>query len=205
MVEFNTGYPDEIKKKLKTACVGIAGLGGLGSNAAVSLTRAGVGKLILVDFDKIEQTNLNRQFYFKEQIGKYKTEALNENLKRINPDIELILKNEKLVSGKMFEPFTDTDIIIEALDTAEMKAAFIEEVHSKLHHIPLIAASGVAGYGKTDGIFTKQLGTLFIVYNPEAPSSEEGLLLAPMVNIIANWEADLAIKIILDGFNADNS
>ncbi len=204
-MNLETNYPDKIKEKLKLACIGIAGLGGLGSNAAASLTRAGIGKLILVDFDKIEKTNLNRQYYFQDQIGKLKTEALQENLLRINPEINLELHKIKLESGSMSDIFKNADIIIEALDTAETKAQFIEEVHSILHHIPLIAASGVAGYGNSDVIFTKQLGNLYIVYNAEAPSSDEGLLFAPRVSIMANWDADIALKIILDGNNANHS
>ena len=81
---------EEIQKILKKYCVVIAGLGGLGSNVAVSLVRAGIGKLIIIDFDRVELSILTRQYYFLDQIGKYKTEAIKETLTRINPEVEIV-------------------------------------------------------------------------------------------------------------------
>lgn len=194
-----------IRDKLNKFTIGIAGLGGLGSNAAVSLTRAGIGKLVLVDYDEVEIGNLNRQYYFSNQVGKPKTDAIRDVLLHIRDDIRLDLHQIKLEPGNMSKTFKDCDVIIEALDVAEIKSAFIEEVHQELHHIPLIAASGVAGFGDPDDIFTKKLGNLYIVYNPEAPPSEEGILMATRVSIMANWEADLAIQILLGEKDDNNS
>ncbi len=81
---------EKIKKKLLDSSVGIAGLGGLGSNAAIALARAGVGKLVLVDFDLIERDNLNRQYYFSDQIGRAKVDAIKGNINRINPNINVV-------------------------------------------------------------------------------------------------------------------
>ena len=77
----------EKQQKLERAVVAIVGLGGLGSNIAYMLARAGVGSLILVDFDKVDITNLNRQQYKANQIGLLKTDALSANLKEIAPYI----------------------------------------------------------------------------------------------------------------------
>ena len=79
----------EIQKKLCRAKVAVAGLGGLGSNVAVSLARIGVGHLHLVDFDRVDLTNLNRQQYFLKDVGRYKTEALTEELLEINPYLDI--------------------------------------------------------------------------------------------------------------------
>jgi sulfur carrier protein ThiS adenylyltransferase len=68
----------EVRKRLIEFRIGIAGCGGLGSNCAVALSRVGIGRLILVDFDVVELSNLNRQYYFRDQIGLLKTEALTE-------------------------------------------------------------------------------------------------------------------------------
>ncbi|HOI43193.1 MAG TPA: ThiF family adenylyltransferase, partial [Elusimicrobiales bacterium] len=70
---------------LRPAVVGIAGAGGLGSNIALALARAGVGRLILADFDKVEPSNLNRQQYTVDQIGRRKVKALKDNLRAAAP------------------------------------------------------------------------------------------------------------------------
>lgn len=188
---------EKIRMNLQKASVGIAGAGGLGSNAAVSLARAGVGSLVIVDFDKVEESNLNRQYFFRDQIGKVKVEALKENILKIRPDVKIKILNQKLVKGEMEKPFLDVDVVIEAFDTAETKAQFIEEILLKLPDKPIIGASGVAGYGHSDRIATRHLGKLHMCYDEEAKSSDEDVLLAPKVSIIANWQANLALEIIL--------
>ena len=193
----NVEKSERIKKKLKESSVGIAGLGGLGSNAAVSLARAGIGRLVLVDFDIVEESNLTRQYYFRDQIGKIKVEALKENIEKINPKVKIEIINQKLLKGSMEEPFKDVDVVIEALDSAETKATFIEEILTKLPDKPIVAASGVAGYGHSDRITTKCLGKLYMCYDEDAPSSDDDVLTAPRVAIMANWEANLALEIIL--------
>ena len=188
---------EKIKKKLKNSTIGIAGLGGLGSNAAISLARAGVGKLVLVDFDKVEENNLSRQYYFLDQIGKPKVDALKENIKKINTETEVETFNLKLKKGSMEKPFKDVDLVIEALDNAETKATFIEEILTKLKNKPIVAASGVAGYGHSDRIVTKKLGNLCLCYDELAKSSDDDVLMAPRVILMANWEANLALELIL--------
>ena len=187
----------KIREKLQKSSVGIAGLGGLGSNAAISLARAGVGRLVLVDFDKIEESNLTRQYYFLKQIGQLKTKAMKENIKKINPNIKVDTFNQKLKKGSMEKPFYDVDVVIEALDHAKTKAEFIEEIMLKLPEKPIVAASGVTGYGKSDRILTKNFKKLNVVYDEEALSSDDDVLLAPRVSLIANWEANIAIEILL--------
>ena len=186
-----------IKKKLKESSVGIAGLGGLGSNAAIALARAGIGRLVLVDFDKVEENNLTRQYYFLDQIGKPKIIALQDNIKKINPSVIIDAFNEKLVKGLMETRFRNCDVVIEALDSAETKVVFIEEILTKLPDKPIVAASGVSGYGHSDRISTRNLGKLFLCYDENAMSSDNDVLTAPRVGIMANWEANLALEIIL--------
>jgi len=188
---------DKIKKKLRKASVGIAGIGGLGSNAAVALVRAGIGRLVLVDFDKVEESNLDRQYYFLNQIGKSKVDAINENIKKIDPNVKVEIYNFKLEIGSMYQLFKDVDVVIEALDNATTKTEFIEEILSKLPEKPVVAASGVTGYGHSDRITTQRLGNLYMCYDENAPSSEDDILMAPRVCLIANWEANLALEIIL--------
>jgi sulfur carrier protein ThiS adenylyltransferase len=188
---------EKVKKKLKNSTIGIAGLGGLGSNAAISLARAGVGTLVLVDFDKVEEKNLDRQYYFLDQVGKLKVDAIKDNIKKISSDVNVKTFNMKLIKGSMEKPFEDVDIVIEALDSAETKTAFIEEILTKLKDKPIVAASGVAGYGHSDRIITKKLGNLCMCYDELAKSSEDDILMAPRVILMANWEANLALEILL--------
>ena len=193
----NVEKAEKIRKKLKESSVGIAGVGGLGSNAAVSLARAGVGRLILVDFDSVEENNLTRQYYFRDQVGKVKVEALKENIKRINPWMKVDVFNQKLTKGSMDEPFHDVDVIIEALDSAEAKTSFIEEIMQKLPNKPLVACSGVAGYGNSERIKTKHIGKLYLCQDEQARSSDDDVLIAPRVALMANWEANLVLEILL--------
>jgi sulfur carrier protein ThiS adenylyltransferase len=189
---------NEIRNILLNSSVGIAGLGGLGSNAAVSLARAGIGRLVLIDFDIVEEENLNRQYYFLDQIGKSKVEAIEENIKRINPEIELELHKLELKKGSMSKLFSNVDVIIEALDDAKIKTEFIEEILLILPNKSIVSASGVTGYGNSDRLITKKLGKLYLCYDAKALSSEDDMLYAPRVCLIANWEANLAIEILLD-------
>ena len=93
----------ELQQHFFSATVAICGLGGLGSNIAISLARAGVGKLILIDFDKVDVTNLHRQQYKASQIGRYKTEALSENLKEIAPYVELETHTTRMTEQNVVE------------------------------------------------------------------------------------------------------
>ena len=193
----NIKKAEKIRKKLKESCVGIAGVGGLGSNAAISLARAGIGRLILVDFDSVEENNLTRQYYFRDQIGKVKVEALKENIKKINPWLKIDIFNQKLTVGSMDEPFHDADVIIEALDSALAKTSFIEEIMQKLPDKPLVACSGVAGYGNSDRVETKRIGNLYICQDQLARSSDDDVLMAPRVALMANWEANIVLELLL--------
>jgi sulfur carrier protein ThiS adenylyltransferase len=186
---------------LSKASVGIAGAGGLGSNAAVALARAGVGHLVIVDYDVVEKSNLNRQCYFLSQVGMAKVDALRENIERVNPTITVETHNTMLQKGSMEIFFHDVDVIIEALDSAETKAQFIEEILLKLPDIPLVAASGVAGYGHCERIELHRLGKLSLLYDGQAKSSDEDVLLAPRVCVMANWEAALALEILLGEYD----
>lgn len=193
----NVKKAEKIRIKLKDSSVGIAGAGGLGSNAAVALVRAGVGRLVIVDFDKVEESNLNRQYYFRDQIGQVKVEALKENIKRINQWIKIDIFNHRLTKDTMYKPFRDVNVVIEALDKAETKTAFIEEILIKLPGKPIISASGVAGYGNSDRITTKKVGNLYMCYDENAKDSDDDVLMAPRVCLMANWEANLALEVLL--------
>ncbi len=143
-----------IHQKIKKSVVGIAGLGGLGSVVAIALARVGVGKLILVDFDVVEPSNLNRQQYLVHQIGMPKTEALKKNIADINPYVKIETCREKLDRNNVETIFKEAQVVVEAFDKAEEKAMLINVVTEKMPDKYIVAASGVAGYGDDNEIKT---------------------------------------------------
>lgn len=138
--------------------IGIAGCGGIGSNVAMNLIRSKVDNLVLVDFDKIEASNLNRQFFFHNQIGEYKSKTLENNLRNIYSDINITSFVEKITKDNIHEIFSQCDIIIEAFDKKEYKTLLIESFRDK----PIISANGIGGLS-TDDIKTRKIGNLTII------------------------------------------
>ena len=190
-------HTSAVAEKLKTLTIGIAGLGGLGSNAAVSLARAGIGKLILIDFDKVELSNLNRQAYFLEHVGMYKTEAISDIIHKINPYITLKIKRTTITAENCMNLFESTDLIIEAVDEAETKETIIEAVLTESETMFIIAGSGMAGYGKNSIITESRFGRLRIMGDDISEVSPGVPLMAPRVGIVANMQANAALEILL--------
>lgn len=188
---------EAIKNILKTKTIGIAGAGGLGSNCAVSLARVNVGNLIIADFDVIEESNLNRQYYFYNQIGQKKVLALKENIKNINPDVKVKAVDITLDSTNIIELFQNCDIIIEAFDKAEMKQMIVETVLDKMPDKPLILGVEIAGWGNNNSLKTKKIDSLYICGDGTSEVSDKQPALAPRVGIVANMLANQALEILL--------
>ena len=193
----NNQKSEKIRNKLQKSSVGIAGAGGLGSNVAVSLARAGVGNLVIVDFDNVEKSNLNRQYYFRDQIGMIKVEALKKTIFRIDESVKVDVLNYRLMKNNMDKPFHNVDVIVEALDSADIKTMFIEEIMQKLPKTPVVGCSGVAGYGHSDRINTRKLGNLYMVYDEKAKDCNDDVLIAPRVILMANWQANIVLEILM--------
>jgi len=194
---FVSRHGSELQRKLDRSVVAICGLGGLGSNIAIALTRAGVGKLILTDYDKVDITNIHRQQYYADQIGMYKTEAIKDNLKRINPYMELELNNIKISEDNIEELLGHADIICEAFDKADQKAMLVNFV---LEHFPekyLVAGSGMAGLDSVNLIKTREITKHFIICGDgNSDVNTSGSLMASRVMACASHEAHAVIQII---------
>jgi len=188
---------NKIKETLKNKTVGIAGCGGLGSNCAVALARVGVGKLIIADFDIIEKSNLNRQYFFYKQIGSKKVYSLKDNIQLINPNIKVEAYDVKLDSSNIIEIYSDCDVVVEAFDKAEMKHMIIETVSDNLPQTPLVVGLGVAGWGDNNSIHTRQIDNLFICGDEKKETTEDLPPLAPRVGIVANMQANIVLEILL--------
>ncbi|MFH0893396.1 MAG: sulfur carrier protein ThiS adenylyltransferase ThiF [Bacteroidota bacterium] len=183
---------------LKTKTIGIAGCGGLGSNCAVSLARVGIGNLIIADFDVIVESNLNRQYFFYDQIGQKKAFALKDNINRINPAVQVEAHDMKLDPKSIVTLFQDCDVIVEAFDLAEMKQMIIETVVSEMPDKYIVSGVGLAGWGHNNLFTTKQYGKLFICGDHQHEVSESMPPLAPKVCIVANMEANQVMEILLN-------
>jgi sulfur carrier protein ThiS adenylyltransferase len=191
-------HTPKVYGKVKNSSVGIAGVGGLGSNVAIALARLGVGKIVIVDHDVVEPSNLNRQQYYVRDIGQYKVDALKRNLRDINPFIEIEGRIEKLHTSNIVEVFNGVDIVIEALDNPELKAELANVVLTKMKDKILIAASGMAGYFSSNDIITKKINNRFYLCGDGVNEAKEGSgLMAPRVAICANHMANAALRIIL--------
>ena len=153
----NERHSPEIQAVLSAGNVAIAGLGGLGSNVAYSLTRIGVGHLHLIDFDVVDVTNLNRQQYFMEHVGMYKTEALKSLLMKINPYIEIKTDCVRVTEENIKELFCDNDIVCEAFDNPDAKALLVNGIMEYFPEKKLVSASGMAGFGSSNSIVTRRI------------------------------------------------
>lgn len=188
---------EEIQKKFAGASIAICGLGGLGSNIAVSLARAGIGKLLLVDFDSVDIANLHRQQYKANQIGKYKTEALLENLKEIAPYIDIEIHTAYVTEENAAHLLQGADIICEAFDNAECKAMLTNIVLETMPDKYFVAASGMAGMGSANSIQTRKITEKFFLCGDETSDmAEAGSLVAPRVMLCAAHQAHTVLRIL---------
>lgn len=196
---FDARFPSDIKEKLHSARVAIAGLGGLGSNIAMMLARSGVGHLLLVDFDVVDVTNLNRQAYLIPQVGRPKPQALKELLCLINPYLEYETVSLKVTPENVADIFAGYGIVCEAFDVAEQKAMLVQEVLTKLPEAVVVSGNGMAGFGDSNIIQTRQLMRRLYVCGDGSTDIGDGMgLMSPRVTICAAHQANKVIQLILN-------
>lgn len=187
----------ELQEKLSSASVAVCGLGGLGSNTAIALARAGVGKLHIIDFDKVDISNLNRQQYFPEQLGEPKTEALFDTLKRIAPYCEIKKDCVRLSEKNMKQLLSDESIIAEAFDKADQKAMLVNYVLENIPEKYLVSASGMAGLAPSNMIITKRIASRFYMCGDGVSDIANGMgLISSRVLVCAAHQAHAVIRII---------
>ena len=197
----NDRHGEDLQNKISSTTVGICGLGGLGSNIAIALARAGVGKLILIDFDKVDITNLHRQQYKVSQVGMYKTEALKENLTEINPYLETEIHTVCVTEKNAKELLKDCDIICEAFDNAECKAMLTNLVMEEMPDKYIVAASGMAGMGSANSIHTRKVTKRFYLCGDEISDASDGIgLVSSRVMLCAAHQAHTVLRIIAEEY-----
>ena len=184
-------------ERVFAARIGIAGAGGIGSNCAVNLVRSGFRNMIIVDFDAVETSNLTRQFFFADQVSRKKTAALEENLKRINPDLDLQCVEKKLTFPFGPEFFADRDVVIEALDRPDEKSLFVSEMASRGKFV--VAVSGIAGYGASDDIRISRPMRNVVIVGDGVSDAVRIKPFSPKVNVAAAKQADIVLEYVLTG------
>lgn len=185
------------QEKISAATVAVCGLGGLGSNIAVSLARAGIGKLILIDFDRVDVSNLHRQQYKTSQVGISKTEALAENLQEIAPYLTLETHNIRVTELNALSLIQPADIICEAFDNAAAKAMLTNMVLTKMPEKYLVAASGMAGFGSANEIRTRRVSERFYLCGDGVSDVEDGIgLVSSRVMLCAAHQAHTVLRIL---------
>ena len=195
-------HGENLQKRFAEATVAVCGLGGLGSNIAVSLARAGIGKLILIDFDRVDITNLHRQQYKTSQIGRDKTEALSENLKEIAPYIQLETHTVRVTEGNAVTLLSDADIICEAFDKPECKSTLADAVLERMPDKYLVAASGMAGMGCANAIKTRRISKRFYICGDGVSDvAKMGSLVAPRVMLCAAHQAHTVLRILAEEYD----
>ncbi len=189
------------QKKLDGATVAICGLGGLGSNIAICLARAGVGRLILIDFDQVDVTNLHRQQYKINQVGMNKTDALAENLREINPYILIETHQVMITEDNALELTKDADIVCEAFDTAESKAMLVNTILEKAPDRYILSSSGMAGFSDANLITTKRISEKFYLSGDSVSDVNDGIgLISSRVMVCAGHEAHKVLQIIISSY-----
>lgn len=187
----------ERQRRFSAATVAICGLGGLGSNIAVALARAGVGKLILIDFDRVDISNLHRQQYKAAQVGRYKTEALCENLSEIAPYVQREPHTVRITAQNAAELLGGAAIVCEAFDNAEAKAMLTDTVLEHLPHTVLVAASGMAGFGSANRIRTRKITDRFYLCGDEVSDINDGVgLVSSRVMVCAAHQAHTVLRLL---------
>ena len=194
-------HGEKTQKSFESATVAICGLGGLGSNIAFSLARAGIGKLILIDFDSVDVTNLHRQQYKANQIGMSKTEALKDNLLEIATYVTIETHSVRISENNAEALLKKADIICEAFDDAECKAMLVNLVTERMPEKYLVAASGMAGMGSANTIQTRRISKRFYLCGDGASDvSEAGSLVASRVMLCAAHQAHTVLRILTEQF-----
>ena len=182
---------------LERARIGIAGAGGLGSNCAMHLVRAGVRRLVVADFDVVGESNLNRQFFFRDQLGMKKVAALKANLLRIDPEAEIEAVDVKLDAAAARTLFAGCDVVVEALDAVSAKTMLLGALMPL--GLRLVTASGLAGWGRSNAIRLRRMGARVVAVGDGETSVEDAGMapVSPRVGIAAAMEANAVVAWLL--------
>ena len=189
---------ESLRSIFSKARIGIAGAGGLGSTCAVSLARAGILNLVIADFDIVTEANLDRQYYFLDQVGRYKVDALSENIGRVDPRVQVAGHRIRLDRLTVEKIFSDCYVVVEAVDDAGTKEMIVETALQKFPEAHVVCASGLAGIGNLEELKLVHHGRLHLCGDFSRETSGDSPPVAPRVGVVANMEADMVLQILID-------
>lgn len=195
-------HGEDLQKKISSVRVAVCGIGGLGSNTAIALARAGVGQLHIIDFDRVDISNLNRQQYFAEQVGLYKTDAMTANLHGIAPYCRIVSDCIRLDADNIPELLKDDDIICEAFDSAEAKAVLVNSVLENFPEKYIVSGSGMAGIESANTITTRHaMKRLYLCGDGQTDVDDGAGLFLSRVMVCAGHQSNMILRIIAGEFN----
>lgn len=178
-----------------SAVVAVCGLGGLGSNIASMLAR--IGKIIIIDFDKVDESNIYRQYYKTSQVGLYKTKALYDNLREINEDIIIECYTTVVSEDNASKILKEANIVCEAFDNPQQKAMLTNYVLEKMPEKYLVASSGLAGTLSANTIKTRKITDRFYICGDGVSGVDEfGKLAATRAMLCAAHQAHMVLRIL---------
>ena len=192
----NTYLTPEERTLLESVRVGIAGAGGLGSNCAMHLVRSGVKHITFADFDVVNESNLNRQFFFRDQLGQKKVVALKDNLLRIEPDADIRAVDIRLDASSAREVFADCGIVVEAFDAVDAKVMLVSAFASSGKK--LVTASGLAGWGRSNAMKVRKMGNIVAIGDGETSVGDGAAPVSPRVGIAAAMQANSVVAMLLE-------
>ncbi len=181
--------------RLDSVTVGIAGAGGLGSNCAMLLARSGIRRFVLVDHDSVDASNLNRQFYFTDQVYRAKVAALRDNLLALDDTLDVGIHRLELVPGNLCSVFAGCAVVVEALDGVAGKKMLAEAFMGG--DTFFVSASGMAGWGGPD-MRTRHIRDSAVVVGDFQSGVTPGMPpMAPRVMMAAAMQADAVLTHLL--------
>lgn len=190
-------HGEERFRRFKNSRVAVCGLGGLGSNVAVALARAGVGELHLIDFDEVDLSNIHRQQYVMKQIGMKKTDALRELIEQIAPYTEILTDTVQITEENYVNLLKEDDLICEAFDCPEAKAMLVNSVLETFPEKYIVAASGMAGLSSANTIKTRKITDKFYLCGDETSDIQKGMgLFSSRVMLCGAHEAHMILRIL---------
>jgi len=192
-----TAWTDAHVARLAAARLGVAGAGGIGSNAVMCLARSGVRHLVVIDPDVVEAPNLDRQAYTLAQVGRPKVEALAENVAAVAPSCRVETHRRLWAPGDSAALFAGCAVVLEAFDRPEAKAALVEDVLTHLPQAYVVCVSGLAGIGGNETLRTARHGRLYVVGDGVTAAAPGVPLLAPRVVAAAALQANMALALAL--------
>ncbi|WP_213381457.1 HesA/MoeB/ThiF family protein [Allochromatium tepidum] len=189
----------EGQERLRESSVLVVGLGGLGSPVALYLAAAGVGRLLLADFDRVDPSNLQRQILHNtDRLGRTKAESARQTLRALNPSVELVTVETSLTPETLPELVADVDLVVDGCDNFATR--FAVNAACRAACVPLVSGAAIRLEGQVTAFSGQPGDPCYRCLYPDEGTIDETCtangVLAPLVGIIGSIQATEAIKIL---------